>query len=526
LLLPLPRPYNSWVKLRRTSGILLHPTSLPGRFGIGDLGPEAFQFVDFLDLSKQSVWQVLPLGPTGYGDSPYQTFSAFAGNPLLISLEKLREEGLLSPSDLQNPPSGSLSKVDFSAVIAWKLPLLRRAYENFRTHASASQREMFQSFCMRNSSWLEDFALFMAVKQEHGGTAWNDWDESIAQREPEALTKWGHLLAVEIDSHKFIQFIFFHQWRELKQYSHNRAIRVMGDIPIFVSRDSSDVWAHPELFYLDEKGNPTVVAGVPPDYFSATGQLWGNPLYRWEIMERSGFRWWIERFRAAFELFDIVRLDHFRGFEAYWEVPATEKTAVGGRWVKGPGASLFEAVRNELGSLPIVAENLGVITSEVVDLMEQFGFPGMAVLQFAFADASPASDFLPHNYIRNLVVYTGTHDNNTSIGWWTDRGTEDSTRTAQEVNDERAFALKYLAINEVDIHWTFIRAILASVANLTIVPLQDLLGLGSEARMNLPAKPDGNWRWRYCREMITPEIAERLRGMTILYGRASRGETP
>ena len=514
------------MQLRRSSGILLHPTSLPGRFGIGDLGPEAFQFVDFLHSTKQSLWQMLPLGPTGYGDSPYQTFSAFAGNPLLISLEKLSEEGLLAPRDIDNPPSNSLSKVDYSAVTAWKLPLLRMAYETFYAHASASQREVFQSFCVRNSHWLEDYALFMAVKQRHGGTAWNNWSGSIAQREPKSLTEWAHEFAGEIGSHKFTQFLFFHQWKELKQYCHTRAVTVMGDIPIFVSGDSSDVWAHPEFFYLDAEGSPTVVAGVPPDYFSATGQLWGNPLYRWKIMEHSGFRWWIERFRAAFEMFDLVRLDHFRGFEAYWEVPASEKTAVAGRWVKGPGATLFEAVRKELGNLPMVAENLGVITPEVVELMERLGFPGMAVLQFAFAAASSASDFLPHNYIRNQVVYTGTHDNNTTIGWWTDTSTLDSTRTLQEVDQERAFALKYLATDGIDIHWTFIRAVLASVANLAIVPLQDLLGLGSEARMNLPAKADGNWRWRYRREMITPEIAERLREMTTLYGRASNGDTP
>ena len=523
MLLPLPHPYNSSVKFKRSSGILLHPTSLPGGFGIGDLGPAAFQFVEFLHSTRQSFWQVLPLGPTGYGDSPYQTFSAFAGNPLLISPEKLLGEGLLSSGDLQDLPAYSSSKVDFGAVIAWKLPLLKKAYENFCAHATPSQREVFQSFCATHSSWLMDFALFMAVKQAHGGIAWNDWDSAIAQREPKALTKWCRELAREIDSHKFSQFLFFHQWRELKQYTHNREVKIMGDIPIFVSCDSSDVWAHPELFYLDEKGSPTVVAGVPPDYFSATGQLWGNPLYRWEVMEHSGYRWWIERFRAAFELFDAVRLDHFRGFEAYWEVPAKEKTAVRGRWVKGPGASLFEAVRKELGDLPIVAENLGLITPEVADLMEQLGFPGMAVLQFAFGAASPASDFLPHNYTRNQLVYTGTHDNNTTVGWWTGTGTQDSTRTSQEVNQERAFALKYLATDGVDIHWTFIRTVLASVAHLAIIPLQDLFGLGNEARMNLPATADGNWRWRYCREMITSEIVERLKGMTIIYGRAAKG---
>ncbi|MFN8009362.1 MAG: 4-alpha-glucanotransferase [Terriglobia bacterium] len=518
--------YNSQVKFRRSSGILLHPTSLPGRFGIGDLGPEAFQFVDFLHATKQSYWQLLPLGPTGYGDSPYQTFSAFAGNPLLISLERLLSSGLLSQLDLQDMPVWSSSRVDFGAIKSWKLPLLVKAFEIFRVHASTSQRDLFHAFCANNAFWLDDFALFMAVKQAHGGNGWNEWEPAIARRDVTAVESWREKLAGEIESEKFSQFLFFHQWQELKQYGHDRSVKIMGDIPIFVSRDSSDVWAHPELFHLDQEGNPTVVAGVPPDYFSTTGQLWGNPLYRWEVMGATHYQWWLERFRTSLKLFDVFRLDHFRGFEAYWEIPASEKTAVNGRWVKGPGAALFDAMRGSLGELPIVAENLGVITPEVVELMEQYHFPGMAVLQFAFNGASPTSSFLPHNYIRNQLVYTGTHDNNTTLGWWTDTGAEETTRSLEEIREEHEFVLKYLATDETEIHWKMIRAVLGSVADLAIIPLQDYLGLGGEARMNFPSKAEGNWRWRYSRELITPQIIDRIREMTLLYGRAPEQESP
>jgi 4-alpha-glucanotransferase len=512
--------YNPPVKCSRSSGILLHPTSLPGRFGIGDLGHEAYRFADFLHSAKQSVWQVLPLGPTGYGDSPYQVFSAFAGNPLLISLELLAEEGLLSSQDLSDSPSLSETKVDYGAVIQFKFPLLRKAFEQFQTIASGATQSAFQEFCQHQVSWLDDYSLFMAIKDAHGGCAWNQWDPAIALRQPEALLQWKTKLVKERECWKFWQFLFFEQWMALKQYCHQRRIQIMGDIPIFVAGDSADVWSHPQLFHLDKHGNPTVVAGVPPDYFSATGQLWGNPLYRWDVLAASGYDWWVQRFRATFELVDMLRIDHFRGFESYWEVPASETTAVRGRWVTGPGAELFEAVRHALGDLPIVAENLGLITPEVETLRKRLGFPGMAVLQFAFGAGTADSEFLPHNYSRNLLVYTGTHDNDTTVGWWNSAGTGDSTRRLDEVAREHKFALKYLGAEGTDIHWTLIRAVLASVANLAIVPLQDVLGLGSEARMNLPARPSGNWQWRFLPGMLTESVRERLSDLTEIYGRS------
>ncbi|HET6962935.1 MAG TPA: 4-alpha-glucanotransferase, partial [Terriglobia bacterium] len=382
--------YNPSVKCSRSSGILLHPTSLPGRFGIGDLGREAYRFADFLHAAKQRVWQVLPLGPTGYGDSPYQVFSAFAGNPLLISPESLAQEGLLSSEDLSDVPNFPAAQVDYGEVIHFKLPLLRKAFERFQSGSVPLAGNAFERFCKQHATWLDDYALFMAIKDAHGGNAWNQWDSAIALREPESLEHWTKKLSDEIESWKFWQFLFFKQWMDLKQYCRARGIQIMGDIPIFVARDSADVWAHPQLFHLDERGNPTVVAGVPPDYFSGTGQLWGNPLYRWDVMASSGYEWWVQRFRAAFELVDMVRIDHFRGFEAYWEVPGDETTAINGRWVNGPGAELFEAVRQALGDLPIAAENLGLITPEVEALRQKLGFPGMAVLQFAFG--SGASD--------------------------------------------------------------------------------------------------------------------------------------
>ena len=513
--------YNPPVKCSRSSGILLHPTSLPGRFGIGDLGREAYRFADFLHAAKQRVWQVLPLGPTGYGDSPYQVFSAFAGNPLLISLESLAEEGLLSSQDWSDGPNFPEAQVDYGAVIHFKFPLLRKAFEGFQASTEQSTRGAFQEFCQLQAAWLEDYALFMAIKDAHGGNAWNQWDPAIALRQTDALQHWRKKLADEIACWKFWQFLFFKQWRALKQYCHARSIQIMGDIPIFVAGDSADVWSHPQLFHLDECGNPTVVAGVPPDYFSATGQLWGNPLYRWDVMAASGYDWWVQRFRAAFEMVDMVRIDHFRGFESYWEVPAHETTAIHGRWVKGPGAELFEAVRQALGDLPIVAENLGLITPEVEALRQKLGFPGMAVLQFAFGSGTADSEFLPHNYSRNLLVYTGTHDNDTTVGWWNSTGEGDSTRRPEEVQREREFVLKYLGVDGSEIHWAFIRAVLASVAKLAMVPLQDVLGLESYARMNLPARPDGNWQWRYTPGMLTDAMQERLRELTMLYGRAA-----
>ncbi len=497
----------------RSSGILLHPTSLPGRFGIGELGDEAFRFIEFLHDAGQRIWQVLPLGPTGYGDSPYQLFSAFAGNPLLISLDKLVECGWLTAEDTADPPDFPCGRVDFGWVIHWKLPLLRRAFENFRPDAA------YNRFLDENAPWLEDFALFMALKEAHHGRVWTEWAPSEAMRKPAVLDRRRKELEREIERVKVWQHFFFSQWRHVKGACEERGIRIMGDIPIYVAHDSADVWANPELFRLDERGRPEYVAGVPPDYFSATGQLWGNPIYRWDTIAKSGYRWWVDRLRAALQVVDMVRLDHFRGFEAYWQVPATEKTAMHGEWIKGPGSALFEALEKAVGELPIVAENLGVITPEVEAMRHRFGFPGMAVLQFAFGKDPQAPTFRPHNYPRDVVAYTGTHDNDTTFGWWTSRGEGDSTRTREDIEQERVFTKKYLATDGSEMNWAFIRALMASVAATAIIPLQDVLGLGSEARMNLPASERGNWGWRYREEDLTPDLGARLRELATLYDR-------
>jgi 4-alpha-glucanotransferase len=409
--------------------------------------------------------------------------------------------------------------VDFGAVAAFKLPLLARAHARFEEQAAPAQREDLAAFAAAHSAWLPDYALFMAIKDAVGGS-WADWPRALAMREPDALENARREHARAVRLHEFVQYLFFRQWADLRRYAHERHVRIMGDAPIFVAHDSADVWAHPELFQLAADGRPAFVAGVPPDYFSATGQLWGNPLYRWDAMARTGYRWWIDRLSCLLGLVDLVRLDHFRGFEAYWEVPATEKTAVVGRWVKGPGAAFFEALLGALGELPIVAENLGVITPEVEALRERFGFPGMAVLQFAFAGDDSAHDFLPYNYSRRCVAYTGTHDNDTTVGWLRSRGGEDSTRTARQVEKEREFCLRYLGTDGRQIHWDFIRAVFSSVATTVIVPLQDVLGLGSEARMNRPGRAEGNWRWRYRRSDFGPADRKRLREMTEDYGRA------
>lgn len=492
----------------RSSGILLHPTSLPGRFGIGDLGESAYQFVDFLEASGQRLWQVLPLGPTGYGDSPYQSFSAFAGNHLLISLDELVKEGALSPSDVEGAPQFPAERVDYGAVIDFKRPVLKRSFERFEASASPAQRGELSEFCETNRHWLDDFALFMALKDRFGGAPWNEWDTDIATRESEALGRWADELSDQITFHQYLQFQFFRQWLAVKRYANRRGIRIVGDIPIFVAYDSADAWANPDLFYFDEEGNPTVVAGVPPDYFSETGQLWGNPIYRWDVVAENGYAWWIERFRAAFRQVDIVRVDHFRGFEAYWEVPATEETAIKGRWVKGPGVDLFRAVEQTLGQLPIIAEDLGVITPEVEALRKSLGFPGMKVLQFAF-NGDNGNEYLPHNYERDYVVYTGTHDNDTTRGWF---------ESCPE--DERDFALKYLGTDGGEIHWDLIRLAFSSVADMAVVPLQDVLGLGSEARMNYPSRASGNWTWRYTSDMLTDDMVARLRMLAEVYDRA------
>jgi 4-alpha-glucanotransferase len=486
---------------------------------MGDLGEEAYRFADFLEASKQHIWQMLPLTPIGYGNSPYQSPSAFAGNPLLISLESLVEEDLLELEDLPQTPNLNPGEATFEEAAAYKLPLLPRAYERF--HAGGRYSD-FMEWTSREEGWLEDYSLYFAVKQAHGDRAWTEWEADIARRDPAAMAKWRAKLADEIEACKFEQFIFFRQWNRLKTYCSDRGIRLFGDLPIYVAHDSADVWSHPELFRLDGKGQPTSVAGVPPDYFSATGQLWGNPIYDWERMAADDFKWWVERIYQTLSVVDMIRLDHFRGIEAYWEVPAGETTAVNGKWVKGPGASLLAAAERMLGELPIVAENLGVITPAVEEIRSQFSFPGMAVLQFAFGNDSQASSFRPHSYDRHLVAYTGTHDNDTTVGWWRSSASQDSTRTEEDIRKEREIAREYLDLDgrERDISWAFIRALMASVADTVVIPLQDILSLDSSARMNLPGSSGGsNWRWRFRAGMITPEITHRLAELTSLYGR-------
>jgi len=493
--------------MKRTSGILLHPTSFPSRYGVGDLGANAYRFVDMLVQMGQKRWQVLPLGPTGYGDSPYQCFSAFAGNHLLISPDRLVEENALPLDALQDVPAFPAHRVAYGDVIKYKQALLHRSHIHFLQYAQAEQHDAFEAFCLDNAGWLDDYALFMALKAAHNGEAWTAWQDDVARRTPTALTRAKSQLADAIQKQKYFQFQFFRQWQALKRYANEQGIKIIGDIPIFVAFDSADVWARRELFHLDERGKPTVVAGVPPDYFSPTGQRWGNPIYRWDVMAEQGYRWWIARCQAAFAMFDYVRIDHFRGFEAYWEVPASEATAVNGRWVKGPGKALFQAAQDALGALPIIAEDLGVITPEVKALRDALGFPGMRVLHFAFvADAS--SDFLPHNYIQNTVAYAGTHDNDTTLGWFSKL----DSATRQQVLD-------YTGTDGSHIHWDFIRLLLMSVADTAILTLQDVIGLGSEARMNFPGRADGNWQWRFTWDQLTDEVQARLRKLTVTYGR-------
>ena len=507
------------MKLQRTSGILLHPTSLASPFGIGDFGDAAFRFADDLNAAGQGLWQILPLGPAGSGNSPYQAFSAFAGNPLLISPELLVRERYLSEDDLSDAPSFPGKRIDYELVRQWKIPLLTKAYRNFRHKASVEQKRSYKKFCSEHKAWLEDYALFMALHQHFGpDQSWTGWDKDLVTRAPAALKDWRHKLKDDIECQRFQQFEFYRQWDALRQYSKERGIAIMGDIPIYVSHESSDVWAHKEQFCLDEAGNPTEVSGVPPDYFSETGQLWGNPIYRWPEMQRSGFKWWIERFRGTFRLVDLVRLDHFRGFEAYWAVPAAEQTAVNGRWVKAPGRELFRAVTKKLKQPHIVAENLGDITPEVEDLRQEFNFPGMAVLQFGFGTDPQAATFRPHNFERELFAYTGTHDNDTVMGWWTSEG-GDSTRTPEDVCKEKAVTRRYLGPNEEPINWKMIRVLAGSVARVAIVPMQDVLGLGSESRMNMPGVGEGNWSWRMKPGAFTTEFQDRLRDLAEIYER-------
>jgi 4-alpha-glucanotransferase len=508
------------VKFPRSSGILLHVTSLPGRFGVGDLGPCAYEFADFLAASGQKLWQVLPLNPTGYADSPYQCFSAFAGNHILLSFERLREAGVLEASDLAHVPTFPESTVDYGPVIDFKLGVLRRAAQAFFADGSRADHADFERFCESAGAWLNDYALFMAYKDTRRENTWATWDPAIRRRDPQAIREFSAKLAPQIQAHKYYQFEFFRQWEQLRHYCQQRGIRFMGDVPIYVAHDSADVWSHTDLFQLDEQGFPTVIAGVPPDYFSATGQCWGNPIYRWDVLAANGYKWWIERFRASLSLFDMVRLDHFRGFEAYFEIPGGETTAVRGRWVKGPGEDFLTALQNAFGGLPIVAENLGVITPPVEKLRQQFGLPGMSLLQFAFGNDPQGPSFRPHNYNRDLVAYTGGHDNDTTVGWWSSSGSGDSTRTAEDVRKERECARAYLNLrDDREIHWTMIRAVLGSVADVAIVPLQDVLGLGGEARMNLPGSVGSNWKWRCRSGVLTGALAEKLRSLTTIYDR-------
>jgi 4-alpha-glucanotransferase len=501
----------------RSSGILLHPTSLPGRFGIGDLGKAAYQFIDFLADSGQSLWQVLPLGPVGFGNSPYQCFSAFAGNTLLISPEMLFQDGLLKREDLENIPdfSSARARINFGAAIDFKNSILQRAYENFKHADNKELVEGYWRFCQQEAGWLDNYALFSALKDAYGGRAWNSWEKELVLRDEKALAFACEKFRDEIEAKKLYQHLFFKQWRALKAYCHQRRVKVIGDMPIFVAYDSADVWIDRESFKIDADGNPIVVAGVPPDFFSKTGQRWGNPIYNWEKMIADDFSWWIARMRAALDLFDIIRIDHFRGFAACWEVPASEATAERGQWVTAPGRELFTKLKSVFAEFPVIAEDLGVITPDVVALLAEMEFPGMRVLQFAFSGDSQ-NDHLPHHFVRNMTVYTGTHDNDTTIGWF---NSIPKPRGGRRAPNERRFCLRYLNANGREINWDLIRAAWASVANLAIIPLQDLLGLGGDARMNLPASEDGNWGWRFQDDALKPELGERLRLLTELYGR-------
>lgn len=499
------------MKYPRSSGILLHPTSLPGPYGIGDIGPAAHAWIDFLAETGCGLWQVLPLGPTGYGDSPYQCFSSFAGNQYLISLGALVEDGLIVPADLADLPDFPPGKVDYGLVIPWKLGVLDLAFRRFTHTKRRRLLQEFRDWRLEQSEWLEDYALFMTLKETHSGASWVSWEAPLRDRLPEALAAARSRHAEAIDRHAFRQFLFFRQWASLRVHARKRNIRIIGDIPIFVAHDSADVWAHPELFFLNQKGRPTVVAGVPPDYYSATGQLWGNPLYRWDVHRETGYAWWLERLRAVLRQVDIVRIDHFRGFCAYWEVRGRARTARYGRWVPAPAMDFFRAIQSSLGDMPIIAEDLGVITPDVDELRETFGLPGMKVLLFGFGvdyGGGPDGPFLPHNFPIHCVAYTGTHDNDTVRGWYERVG-------AQEAD----FYRRYLARDGHDVSWDLIRAIWSSVAMFALAPLQDLLSLGNEARMNYPGNPSGNWSWRFREEALDRLLRARLREMNFLYYR-------
>jgi 4-alpha-glucanotransferase len=484
--------------MERASGILLHPTSLPSHGGIGDFGPAAYRFVDFLTAAKQTLWQILPLSPVGWGNSPYSSISTFAGNPLLISLERLADRGWIDRGRLDSLPHEG-GCVDYERVRNTKVPLLIEAAQNFLERASGADRDEYDRFCRENAWWLEDFVIFAQLRHRFGEASWNTWPRELARREPGALESVRVEARQQLDFFRFMQFAFFEQWRALRQYCRERGIRIIGDVAIFVSFDSADVWTHPDIFRLNDDLVPEVVAGVPPDLFSETGQRWGNPLYRWDVLRSRGYDWWVQRMRWAMQLCDFVRIDHFRGFESYWEIPANEPTAVHGRWVEGPKDDLFHVLRRELGDLPFIAEDLGMITAEVHALRDRLGLPGMKVLQFGFGNRG-AHMYLPHFYHENAVCYTGTHDNDTTRGWWQSQATEDERRNARA----------YLGAQDGDIVWAFIRAAETSVARWCVIPLQDVLELESDARMNTPSRSSGNWAWRLSSAALTQALAGQL----------------
>ena len=501
--------------MERSAGILLHPTSLPSPYGIGDLGPSAHAYVDWLAEAGITWWQVLPVHPPGPSQSPYAATSTFAGSPWLISPDALREDGLLDADDLESAPAFPAERVDFAAVLPWKSALLARAVERFEERASGGLRAAFDAFRGQTLHWLPDYAFYAAVKQAHDRTAWIEWPSDLVRRKPEALVHWRNRLASAIRAEELCQFFFFRQWAALRTVTADRGVRLLGDLPIFVALDSADVWGHPELFRLDDERRPTVVAGVPPDYFSTTGQLWGNPLFDWERHAADGFRWWIERVRHACELADAVRLDHFRGFAACWEVAADDDVATNGRWAPGPGRALFDALRRELGGLPLIAEDLGEITPDVIELRKALGLPGMAILQFGFSP-EPRSTFIPYRHRHDLVVYTGTHDNNTTVGWFRDEASA----------GERDLLRRYAGSDGSEVHWDLIRLAMASVGDVAVVPHQDIAGLGPAARMNTPGKGEGSWAFRLTASMLDDHLRERLADLVWTYGRAPEGFAP
>ncbi|MEO1791114.1 MAG: 4-alpha-glucanotransferase [Cyanobacteria bacterium J06629_19] len=494
----------------RTSGILLHPTSLPGRFGIGDIGYQSYRFVDFLVETRQQLWQILPLGPTGHGNSPYMSYSAMAGNPLLISLENIQSQGLLEEEELSLVESFPIDRVDYDAVSAFKLPLLRKAAERFKDNASDETRAEFNQFRKDRATWLEDYGLFMALRDANEYRPWTEWEGGLARRDPDALNIARVDLAADIFYHEYMQFEFFRQWRDLKNYANENGIQIVGDMPIYVAHNSSDVWAFPDKFMLNaETMNPSQMAGVPPDFFSETGQLWGNPTYNWEVVQAEGYSWWLLRIQSLLDFVDLMRIDHFRGFEAFWAVPEGSPTALSGEWIEAPGYDFFDTVEEKLGKLPFLAEDLGLIDDKVHALREHYGFPGMKILQFAYG-SDDKNAYLPHNIERNFVVYTGTHDNDTTVGWFMQASEYEKLRLVNYVG----------AFEASSVHWAMIRLALSSVANQAVIQLQDVLGLGTQSRMNKPGIAEGNWEWRYVDAMLTPTIAGQLKNLTELYGRA------